>query len=302
VYAAAEMHLLRSRWVQVGFGRFAEAAGAVLRRVQIDRTVVVNNWMLSTNLYPREWAPDIKALTAALTRAFPTHYICFRSLNRWTNAPLIDALVRCGYKPVASRQVYAYEHLYDTWLHRSNVRHDRRLLRQSAYRVIQHDEIGESDYPRIAALYDLLYRQKYPAHNPAFTTDFIRLCHRERVMRFLGLRDRNGRLDGVVGLFGIDNVLTAPIVGYDTTLARHLGLYRLLMLLPFMSAMDGGCERKINLSAGAASFKRLRGGRPVIEYNAIFDRHLPCGRRLAVDALALVVNGVGVPLLEKLQL
>jgi hypothetical protein len=74
----------------------------------------------------------------------------------------------------------------------------------------------------------------------------------------------------------------------------------MLMLLPFSVALEQGQD--VNLSAGAASFKRLRGGRPVIEYSAVYDRHLSPGRRLAVTALASLVNGLGIPMMRRLQL
>jgi hypothetical protein len=300
VYARDELYLLPHPALRIALGGVLDAAGAALRRARINRSVVVNNWMLSTNLYPLQWKPDVPALTATLTRAYPDHAIIFRSLNRWTNAALLDRLVGAGYKLVASRQVYAYDRLNATWLPRSNVVHDRRLLRQSAYRVVQHEDIAESDYGRIAGLYEALYRQKYPIHNPAFTAEYMRLCHRRAVMRFAGLRAADGRLDGVVGLFGVGDILTAPIVGYDTSLDRRLGLYRLLMLLPFLAAL--ACGAAINLSAGAAAFKRLRGGRPVLEYSAIFDRHLARPRRAAISALGLLSNHVAAPLMERLEL
>ena len=43
-----------------------------------------------------------------------------------------------------------------------------------------------------------------------------------------GLRGPNGRLDGVVGCFVRNNVISSPLVGYDTTLPIDLGLYRML--------------------------------------------------------------------------
>jgi hypothetical protein len=104
----------------------------------------------------------------------------------------------------------------------------------------------------------------------------------------------------VIGLFEMDNLLTAPIVGYDTALDQRLGLYRLLMLQPFVAAMQSGSN--INLSAGAASFKRLRGGQPIVEYSAIYDRHLARHRRLAIGVLGLLANRVAVPLMQKLHL
>jgi hypothetical protein len=74
----------------------------------------------------------------------------------------------------------------------------------------------------------------------------------------------------------------------------------MLMLLPFSVALEAGLE--VNLSAGAASFKRLRGGRPVIEYSAVYDRHLAPGRRFAVRTLARIVNGLGIPMMRRLRL
>jgi hypothetical protein len=299
-YARAELYLLGNPRAEAGLGRLIDVAGVMLKRAQINRTVVVNNWMLSTNLYPRTWVPDIPRLTALLTRTFPDHYVCFRSLNAWTNARLSATLAGNAYRAVASRQVYIYDQLQTTWLGRKDVRRDRHLALETRYRLVQHDGFGEPDYARMATLYDLLYRQKYPTHNPAFTAEYIRLCHRERLMTFVGLRDPDDTLDGVIGLFEMDNLLTAPIVGYDTALDQRLGLYRLLMLQPFVAAMQSGSN--INLSAGAASFKRLRGGQPIVEYSAIYDRHLARHRRLAIGVLGLLANRVAVPLMQKLHL
>jgi hypothetical protein len=114
------------------------------------------------------------------------------------------------------------------------------------------------------------------------------------------MRGGHGVLDGVLGLFIVDGVVTAPIVGYETKRDRRLGLYRLLMTLVFEFALKE--SHRINLSSGAAEFKRLRGGQPVIEYSAMFDRHLSPVRRGAVSALAAVVNGLGVPLMRRLKL
>ena len=49
----------------------------------------------------------------------------------------------------------------------------------------------------------------------------------------------------------------------------------------------------LNLSSGVARFKRLRGGRPAMEYTAIYCRHLPRRRRIAWQTLALLLERVG---------
>ena len=190
-----------------------DVAGAMLRAAQIDKMVQVNNWLLSTNLYPEGWSPevaDLTALTASLTRQFPGHFICFRSLNAWSNAPSAHRAPAAGYTLVASRQVYVSDHLTETWATHRDVKHDRRLLRRTEYRVVQNTDFSESDYPRVAELYDLLYRRKYPVYNPAFTAAYVRLCHQTGIMRFAGLRHPSGRLDGVIGMFTLGRTVANP--------------------------------------------------------------------------------------------
>ena len=299
-YAKEELRLLQGAWVRGALGGLADVTGAMLKTARISRIVHVNNWMLSTNLFSRDAGLPIVAITAFLTGLFPEHFICFRSLNAWANAELMRQFEAAGYKLVASRQVYGFEQLAETWGATSNAREDRRFLARTGYRVVTSREFGEPDYARMAELYRLLYVQKYSQHNPVFTPDYFRLCHQSETMQFFGLRSPEGILEGVLGLFTLDGIVTAPVVGYNTARDRRLGLYRLLMALVFEFALKEG--HRINLSSGAASFKRLRGGRPIVEYSAIYDRHLSLGRRSALNALAAVVNRLGVPLMRKLKL
>jgi hypothetical protein len=300
LYSKEEMHLLESRALRRGLAGLADGMGGVLKAARINRMVQVNNWMLSTNLFPRTRPFSIPAITRALTAAWPDHYICFRSINAWDGREASAAFRRAGYKLVASRQVYVHERLAETWRARSNAKHDLRLLRSSPYRVVRDAELGDADLPRMAELYAMLYLEKYSRYNPAFSAEYMRVARDAGVVRFLGLRGADGVLDGVLGLFAIDGTTTAPIVGYDTRRERRLGLYRLLMTLVFETALTEGLD--VNLSSGAASFKRLRGGRPYIEYSAIYDRHLSPLRRFALSALAAPVNGIGVPLMRRLEL
>jgi hypothetical protein len=283
-YAKEELRLIRS----------------AVARAAINRVVHVNNWMLSTNLYPADAALPVADIVAFLAAQFPEHFICFRSLNEWSNTALLASCRAAGGRLLASRQVYCYERLAETWALTPNAHRDRRLLAQTSYRVVPGEELGEADYARLAELYRLLYIEKYSRLNPVFTARFLRLCHEAGVMKFFGLRGSDGCLDGVLGLFVIGGVVTAPIVGYDATRDRRLGLYRLLMTLTYEFTLKHGL--RLNLSSGAAEFKRLRGGRPVIEYGAIFDRHLSLGRRAAVTTLRSIVNGLGVPLMRQLKL
>jgi hypothetical protein len=116
----------------------------------------------------------------------------------------------------------------------------------------------------------------------------------------MGFRDERGALQAVVGVFAIGRTLTAPIVGYDTAQPQRLGLYRLLMAAVYDLAARS--EYRINLSAGAAGFKRLRGGTGTIEYSAVYTRHLSRDRQRAVDMLATMASGIGEPIMRKFKL
>jgi hypothetical protein len=75
-----------------------KATGRWLAAAQVDRVVHVNNWLLSTNLYPHDWdGADLPAITDLLRETFPDHAIAWRSLNRHSNAALIDRLLALGY-------------------------------------------------------------------------------------------------------------------------------------------------------------------------------------------------------------
>jgi hypothetical protein len=300
LYSKEEMRLLSNPVLRWSLSRIADAAGHLAKAARINRMVQVNNWLLSTNLYPRGWRPGLPELTDVLTAHFPDHYICFRSLNRWSNAGLMTLFGQAGYKLIASRQVYVYEDFEKTCLSHSNTQVDLKLLRRSPYRIIPHDEMKDADFERFAALYAQLYIEKYSAYNPRFTARYMRFCHRHRLMQFTALRAPDGRIDGILGSFTVDGVITAPIVGYDTGVDRRAGLYRMLMALVFEQAIGAG--HAVNLSSGAASFKHLRGGVPYIEYSAVFDRHLATAQRAATNMLAAPVNGIGVPLMRRLQL
>jgi hypothetical protein len=58
----------------------------------------------------------------------------------------------------------------------------------------------------------------------------------------------------------------------------------------------------LNLSAGAAHFKRLRGGKPAIEYSAVLAEHLPQRIRRALGALRALTTRIGVPIMQRFGL
>ena len=299
-YAIEEARRVLPPRVSVPVEMICRGIGALLRRARIDRAVAINNWLVSTNLYP-EPVPDtaIRWIDEACAR-WPDHALWFRSLNYRHNAALIGQLQDAGCMLVASRQVYLFESVDPEGRHHADLRRDFRLLANEVFRLSPSSEWSGVDYQRAERLYEALYMDKYSTLNPRYTARFLRAWAECNLIELSGFRDDAGMLQAVVGTFSLDGTVTSPIVGYETSLPRKLGLYRLLTAVVLRLSAERGW--RINLSAGAAGFKRLRGGRPEMEYSAVFGGHLPRSRRVAINALATITQRIGEPIMRRYEL
>ena len=274
--------------------------GNVIARAGLDRAASINNWLLSTNLYP---ALDLVPLPGLLNEAvvrWPRHGLWFRSLNSRDTPDWSRALRERGCLPVATRQVYLYDDFAALSARHDNLKRDLKMLGKTPLQHAANGSIDEGDYARIAELYSLLYISKYSRANPVYGEAFLRAWHRAGLLEFEGFRDVDGRLCTVVGLFRQAGIATAPIVGYDTHQPPRAGLYRLATACAYRRCMERGW--RLNFSAGAAGFKLLRGGQPAIEYSMVFARHLPKRTRAVLSILSAATCRVGAPLLRRFGL
>jgi hypothetical protein len=303
-YATDEVLRMNRPWVAWPLVRLINPIGRLLQAANIDRLVQVNNWLLSTNLYPVNWdGRDLQDVKDFVHGEFPDHAISFRSLNQFSNADLIGQLKSLGFIAVPSRQVYLFdarEGIQSSFLRRHNSKMDAKLLGKMPYRLLSGDDLQDDDYPRLEALYNLLYLGKYSRLNPQFTADWLRCGQRDGWLELRALCTDDRRIDGVVGWFSNERILTAPVVGYDTSLPQSLGLYRLITQMCLQEAVNRRCI--LNFSSGAAHFKRLRGGRPEIEYSMVFADHLSKKRRRAWRTLSRVLHATGIPIMKTFKL
>ncbi|MFK3775248.1 hypothetical protein [Pseudomonas sp. NPDC089406] len=303
-YAREELQRLRRPWLAWPLKCLTLAVDRLLGAAKVDRLVQVNNWLLSTNLYPAEWAgAELAQITGLLRSRFPDHGLAFRSLNDFSNAALRQRLQALGYLAIPSRQVYLFDARLgeqSAFLRRHNTCLDATLLRRSPYSVVPGEALAEADFQRIEQLYNLLYLDKYSPLNPHYSAAWLQRGQREGWLQLRALRNAEGRIDGALGWFANDTLLSTPIVGYDTALPQRAGLYRQLTRLCLQEAVER--RQVLNFSSGAAAFKRLRGGQPQIEYSMVYVAHLPLGRRLVWQVLASLLQRIGVPLMRKLKL
>jgi hypothetical protein len=268
----------------------------LLRWSRVERIVYVNNWLLSTNLYPALNAATLATIRDGLVASYPDHTIVFRSLNEGLNGATIAALERLGFTRVFSRQVYLLDPRDGAFRRRNNYGNDRRLARRSPYQWRAADQIPPEAAARLCALYRDLYLDKYSTYNPQLTPHYIASALAGRWLTIAALA-AGARLDGVLGFIEQHGVMTAPLVGYDRSLTPDIGLYRLLMLELLDQA--AARERVLHLSSGAALFKRLRGAAPYVEYSLVYHRHLPPRRRLPWLSLGWLSQRAIIPLMAR---
>jgi hypothetical protein len=299
-YAAEEGARYLPAWAAPLSLRLIASLGGSLQWSGIDHAVSINNWLLSTNLYPALALVDPAALLQEAVARWPRHTVWFRSLNAHDNADWLAALQAAGCHLVTSRQVYLYDDVDLRACRHGNLKADLALLRKTPLRHCRDQDVTDADYARIAELYALLYIGKHSRFNPVYDAQFLRLWHRAGLLTFEGFRSDDGRLACVLGLFRQGRTATAPIVGYDTAQPQKMALYRLATACAYRACLDNGW--RLNFSAGAAGFKRLRGGVPAIEYSAVYARHLPRRTRTAVAALSTLTCRLGTPLLRRFGL
>jgi hypothetical protein len=276
-YPSAELAKRGAPWLRPWARAALFGYAGLLRACAAERAVYVNNWLLATNPGRPLSADQYARLNAYLRERYPRHAIVHRTVNPYLNRAHHDALVAAGARMVCTRIVYLVDPRDARFRRSSDVRRDRRDYFRSAYRGRDVTAADPVDPARLAELYRLLYLDKHCRLNAAFNARFF-----DRVLHTPFFQTRIFARDGRIDAFGVtyvsDGFVTGALTGYDVSLPRSLGLYRLAMMDKMLLAEARGML--LNLSGGAGGFKCLRGAFPVREFDAVFDAHLPPWRAL----------------------
>ncbi|MBK8619309.1 MAG: GNAT family N-acetyltransferase [Anaerolineales bacterium] len=244
------------------------------RSADLDKVAYVNNYLLSTNLYPSVNSEQLSALSEALPKWFPERVIVFRSVDEKKNPHIADILKEKNYDMVLSRQVWYMD--AEEASHTRQYKEDVRVLRKHGYEIVDGKDLSDDELARSLHLYNMLYLEKYSYYNPQFTFEFMKLARDSEILHLRALR-RDGQINAVMGFFIRNGAMTQPLFGYDTSLPQEEGLYRLLTLITLQEGLRRGLL--VHASGGVGKFKKVRGGKSVIEYNAVFAKHLPAWRQ-----------------------
>jgi len=258
---AAQPHTYVGAAVRAGLGLAEKAAIAS----GVDTAVIVNNSLLSVSpLGPSHLAGLSAALTAAVAR-WPTRIVAARGIVAAPEAVRQCAAMASGVA-LPSRVSYAFDLTRGALPDKINATRDAAFLKKAGLDIVSHADFTDADIAEAHRQYLAVYIGRHGARNPRLTETFFRSVHRSRAAEFWGLRSA-GNLAAFVALRDHGDFLSVPLIGYRTDADKKAGLYRQIFAL----ALEVGQTRNavVNFGAGAAQYKKLRGGSAAIEYMII---------------------------------
>ncbi|WP_157405667.1 GNAT family N-acetyltransferase [Asticcacaulis benevestitus] len=265
-----------------------EALGRLLR---IDDVIFPEHHLLTTSLYHPEDLTEILAAGDAFARRYPDKAVVIRSLNAR------DHLAHIGPGCWPIRMIWIIDDIAQDCLPRRDTQRDTALLSQlNLKRQVHGKAITENTLSACVDLYRELYLSTYSKFNPDYETSYLRHLLEESVLELVTLEDSAGQVEAFCALHACGDILSVPLLGYNRRRSQAEGLYRATMLQAVQEAQTRGL--RLNLSAGAAAFKRHRGAKPYMEYLLIMDGHLPYWRRWGYAMIGRVLR-LMAPALER---
>lgn len=299
-YAKEELWELNNKWLEFILKIFLNILGAIFKWGEINKVVYVNNWFLSTNLYPRITEEQLRQITVFLREKYPDRAIVFRSINDYLMKENLEHFKKLGYELLAGRQVYIFDKNKRTKLKgnpKYKLNKDIKRLENSSCEVVELTR--EYDLERVLNLYNQLYLNKYSLFNPQFNMDFLTESVAKKLFAFRAFVF-DDRIDAVLGYFRRNETITTPIFGYDLSLPKETDLYKIMSARLVLEAED--CSANLNMSSGASKFKLYRGGVAAIEYNTVYFKHLSLRRKCIYRLAGLIYSKLALYLLKKYEL
>lgn len=282
------------------FKRLLELCGRVFKKVEINKVVYVNHWLLSTNLYPNLTNEQVLQITKCLKKEYPDHAIVFKNIAPRLLPELFDNLKAQSYRMIVSRQVFILDKEARKGINkrqRAKVKKDRKLIEDSDYYF--SGSINDNDFERLAEIYQQLYIGKYSIYNPCYTSEFFELLKDNPLFNLQILRTEDA-IDGLLLTFSTDNQSTCPAMGYQLDKMPENALYR--MLVAKLTADSEENNLDFHMSAGVGDFKKQRGARAETEYSAIYFEHLPLRRKFVYFVLQKITNNIVIPIFKRYKI
>lgn len=239
------------------------------------KLIWVNSNLTSTPLYNSNWYNyNLEDLSKMFLKHYPKKILIYKSVEPLTNPELFKKFDSSFFIPLLGRQVYIFDPNSSKYKKKRSYQMDKKLSeKQERFYWELLDLNNDNDIECILNLYKKLYLDKHSEYNPVYTKEFVRNGIGKFKLRFEVLKDRlNESIVAVQGINETDNVINTPFIGYDQSLPKKLGLYRLMNYELMRQAIEK--EKVLNMSSGAGDFKVKRGGVASFEYQMVYQNNL----------------------------
>lgn len=269
---------------------FLQGLSKIMKRGELNKVVIVNNWLFTTCPHLTLEAPQMAAITDFLKQRFPHHAILFRSVNKHTWGESFDSLKKQGYDLIASRYVWITNANENEVFRTRIFKSDLKLLKNCKFQVLEPHEIHDEDIAKIHELYSALYIKKYSQINPQYNRNFFKLALDNQILHIKGIKQKDV-LEGVIGYSFRNGVMISSLFGYNPQDEENKGVYRVLSTLLMLEAQKNG--GRYNQSAGGSFYKKIRRAEGHMEYTAVYSKHLPNLRKIPWQILKVTLNSIG---------
>ncbi|WP_432665871.1 hypothetical protein R9X47_06200 [Wukongibacter baidiensis] len=293
-YLAEELRILKSRLIYLLAAPLIYLVGFFFKLLKVNKIVCVNNWLISTNLHRNISKEKLSAIHDGILSKYNKHAIIYRSLNEFTNMDMMNSLEGLDYIKIPSRQVFILDRNKKLKRRqREHLRRDSKMISKNDLKIV--DANSEKFASRFVELYNSLYLDKYSKLNPMYSMDYFKLAARDKFYN-LKLIMYKDEIKAFYGYFNKNGVMTTPLFGYDTSLAKEVGLYRVLSYLLYEESIKYNFA--FHESSGVGDFKINRGAEKYIEYSYVYIKHLPLYRRLPYLFLSKLLNRFILPIFK----
>lgn len=295
-YSSVIIRRFENKALKKSLGYIMNKLGNFMQKGELNKNVIINNWLFTTNAHPRINKEEMAAIVEFLKNLFPCHALIFRSVTPETSCECFESLRTNGFDMVASRYVWLTnaknEEIFNTRIFKS----DLKFLKESRYGILEGSELADEDIPKIQNLYQSLYIEKYSNLNPHFNENFIKHTLESKLLNLKAIK-YDGQIQGVVGYLCKNDVMISPFFGYDPVKSEKKGVYRVLSTLLMLESKEQ--KALFNQSAGGSFYKKIRKAEGSMEYTAVYSAHLPFYRKARWKLLKAIQNTVGAKFMKQ---
>jgi hypothetical protein len=295
-YALVLDKKINGRFLSGCYRSFLSLYGRIMRYGQIYKVINVNSWLFTTSPYIKLDSETVQRITSFLKCRFPDYAILYPSIIQKMSAKSYESLVANRYKLIPSKCVYITDGGDKKILKARILKSDLKFLKESSLQVMDSGDISPVDIDAFQKLYHALYIQKYSSLNPAYNANFFELLIKSKALTIVAVKDSEV-VQGVTGYLARDGWMISPLFGYDPLQSENKGIYRYLSASLIQEAFKN--QEVFNQSSGGSFFKKIRHGKPHLEYMAVDVSHLPFSRKIAWGVLSTVMKTVGRRIMEK---